>query len=146
MTINDATTLLIGHFIENDSLIEKNFNKFYTKKDIQEEVKACLYFSLSEMESKNIIKSSIIDTEDGQMKVWVLIKPIFFHEQLVQIDGQIAVAISNAVNSFFQSIGNNSTVSNPLNITKNDIAALLEILSMYAEQNLETGEKKESEK
>lgn len=147
MNITEASAVLIGHFIKNDSISNEQFNLFTGKgkKTNPIEIEAALSYALKELEDKGILSKYISINDKGtHIHTWVLKKPLIWNDQNIIIDGNTAIGISNSVNSFYQSIGENDSFCNPLSITNKDISILLDMVSLLAEQN--TSEKEDKEK
>ena len=138
MTVIEAKSLLVGYFIKHDSLSNEQFTSLAPKKTPANEAEAAFSFALQELENKGIVGKFIgVNDKGGALFTWSLQKPLILNQQTLTIDGQLAIAISNNVNSFYESVGDKESFCNPLEINQNDIEILLEICSLLSEQNLE---------
>lgn len=133
MTTLDAKQLLLIHFIKNDSLSYENIGKLIPSKQKKDECEYAIVAALNEL-TASLILSEMIKNQDkeDESKIWILNKSLSLYEQSVTIDGQLATKISGISNNFYQMVGEKSLNSNPLNITKDDILCLLEIINLYA--------------
>lgn len=134
MTINEASVLLTAYFIKNDSITNELFKNIVGRRKIPPyEYEAAFSCALQEFETKGIVSKFINVNDKGVTYfAWVLRKPIFEYSQKIDVNGHLAVAISNAVNSFFDSTNQKGVFSNPLQIQEQDLIILLEIIDMYA--------------
>ena len=146
MNINEAKNELIQFFIKKDSINNEEFKNFCTKKITPTESEAALFFALQDFENKGFVCKYIGSNPDGKLlTTWVLTRPLIFNNQNLVIDGDIAFRVSSTVNSFYDSIGDKQSFSNPLEISKQDIEILLTIISMYASENSKESKKQEGQ-
>ena len=138
MNIQEASAILFKHFLKNDSVNNEQFAQIAAKKSSFSEAEAAFSWALKVFEDRGIVsKFAGTNKDKAVIFTWVLNKPLALQEQLVSVDGTTAISISNAVNSFFQSTGNNNNYCNPLALTAADLGVLLEMISIYAQQNVQ---------
>lgn len=142
MNVTESTAILLEHFIKNDSITSEQFQSITPKKVQPSEAEAGFVYSLLEMEKRELlVKYNYITNEGKTIVVWILKQPIIFSKQLVEIDGNLSIGISNIVNDFFEQMGDKQNFCNPLSIKADDIKILLEIVNILAERNLEKDNK-----
>ena len=142
MNILEAKQLLLGYFLTKDTLSIDGFSSVVQQKNIKDETEAVLRAALLELDSLKIITKSFSNIENKQQEIWVLNKPLLSYEQSIQIDGNLAIKISSYVNNFLKTTGDTSIISNPLNISRDDIIILLDIIDLYAHSNVNDRKKK----
>lgn len=136
MNILEANSILLSHFIQNDSINNEYFNKFVTKKQSLSEVEAAMSYALAELETKGIVsKFTGVNANNALLFTWVLKQPLVFNNQSVKIGGDMGFTIANIVNSFYESIGGDGSC-NPLEITEEDLSVLTQMIEMYAEKDI----------
>ncbi len=138
MNISEASSILMSWFFKHDSISNEQFNEISPKKTPINEAEAGFSYALSEFEAKGFISKFIgANEKGGAVFTYILKKPLIFTNQNIQISGHTAIAISNTVNSFYESVNDKENICNPIDITGADIEILLEIISILSEQNSE---------
>jgi hypothetical protein len=145
MTITEASYSLIIHFIKNDSVTNEQFTQLAPKKVPRHESEAAFTHALQEFETRQIVRKLISSNSEGKsIFVWILNKHLENFDQTIVLSGNLSIEISKVVNSFYESVGDKQTTSNPLQITPHDIHILLEIIAILSEQNIENRKELES--
>lgn len=141
MNVLEAKQFILSVLIQKDSLTIKeclsNFGKNQNK-----ETEAAIRSALAELEQLKIINKVELSNSENNETIWILNKPLFSYEQNVMIDGLTAKKISLIVNNFLKTTGQTDVQSNPLNICKEDILILLDIIDLYAQSNIIERKKK----
>ena len=140
MNIFEAKRQLLDYFLDKDSLTVADFNKLTKTKNISDEQEAAIKLGLAELVELKVISSITVGSPEKQ--VWVLSKPLLAYEQSIPIDGLMALKISTYVNKFLQ-IAGEEPQSNPLNVSKDDLTILFDMIDLYAESHIQ--EKKNSQ-
>ena len=145
MNIQEASSILFRHFLKNDSINSEQFVQISGKKTQLSEAEAALSWALQVFEDRGIVAKFVGANKDkGVLFTWVLKKPLALQDQSLIVDGMTAINIANTVNSFFQSTNNQDRYCNPLAITSSDLSVLLEMISIYAQQNVQAVIKEQS--
>ena len=151
MNILTASQKLVNYFLKYDSINDEQIFGLVPEKEDHQAYYTAFTCALDEMEKNKIVVSKTQDIEIGRdeedeksnvppekMKftTWVLNRPLQNREQVLLIDGITALKISAVVNNFYQMANNGKMICNPIQITDNDILILLEVIALYAKQNM----------
>ncbi len=132
ITIQHIKTEAFNHFVSGETSlkVEQFIKKLEQKFDLS---------AFSQQEKYNLVYSAL-KSLDGictclAQDHYVLIKPISTYSQTIEIEGDMAVLISNVINTAVQRLrGDDSlTLTDPLNITSEDIHSL----ALMAQQTLQ---------
>ena len=122
MTIIEASGKLFKWFSEHESFeIDRDFIKLVMVSDNEERDKTAVLCSLAEFEKSQMIGSQIINDK----KHWVLRKAFSSYEQSVEIQSDLALAVSLALNEFCEAIEDDTDRCDPLNLSARDIQNLV---------------------
>ena len=125
MTISDAQTTLFSFFLKNDTFsLKDDFSRTFLPIGDENVLKKIVEKALDEYE-KNALVTRLSDTH------WVLTKPLHQFNQAIQIDGNIANAISELLNKYCEKYNDTYNLCNPLNIIERDLVNLLKIIDQY---------------
>jgi hypothetical protein len=132
ITIQHIKTEAFNHFVSGETSlkVEPFIKKLEGKFDLS---------AFSQQDKLNLVHSAL-KSLDGictclAQDHYVLIKPISTYSQTIEIEGDMAVLISNVINTAVQRLrGDDSlTLTDPLNITSEDIHSL----ALMAQQTLQ---------
>lgn len=138
MTIIEAKQKVLNHLINHDSVSFNDFNKFIeTSTDNTEGISAC-FGALTELANDNIVfLNPLADVAKPATLLYVLKQPLGSRTQTLTIDGELGLRIGEIINSFAEQVGSDGISADPLNINRQDISILCDIIGMLAEANTE---------
>jgi hypothetical protein len=128
MNVLDASQQLLVWFKENDTFNLSSNSKAINKKDacsLEEEAAICI--ALDSLEKLGVI------TKYKDQSIWVLGRPLNMFSQNVEINGIVALHVSNVINNFFSLSDDKENMCDSTNLTENDIMKLVEICSFMAQ-------------
>ena len=120
MTIYESYSFLFKFFQKEDLFsLDKNFTDLLIINNyIEAQNKKILSFALNLMEKDGVVNKISKDE-------WVLVKKLTQIEQSIRISGDLALALAEIVNKYYQLSGNQTYTCNPLAVSQADIAALV---------------------
>jgi hypothetical protein len=155
MNILTASQKLVNYFLKYDSINDEQIFGLVPEKEDHQACCAAFTCALDEMEKNQIVvskseeieigrdeeedeenKKTYVPSEKIKFTTWVLKRPLQNREQVLLIDGITALKVSAVVNNFYQMANNGQMIYNPIQITNNDILILLEVIALYAKQNM----------
>ena len=142
-TISEAVVLLFNFFIQKNIYTHsENYKDLLVVNGLDKELnQAIINKALEHLEKQEIVKQIGIKTDKVDTNYWVLVKPLSAIEQGVTISGETAMMITQTINSYCASFGDEKNMVNPLSITEKDIMNLLIIIQKMLGNNIvkETG-------
>jgi len=133
MTILDAYQMLNEFFNSNHVLnLNRDFKKIISITETEQEDRAAILCALKEMESGNLIKSTIVNN----VEYWVLFKPLESFSQPIELNYLLAAGIASVINRVCDVLENDSDRCNPKEITDKDLKNLIFIASKASVENL----------
>lgn len=125
MTVLEATNKLIEFFAANDFFeLEKDFSKVVLV-SLSEADKAAIIIALEELEKQRFVIKKVINEQE----FWVLLKPLAYQVQELQISLMTAIAVSTILNKYIEK--EEDKVS-PLRISEQDIFNLTVVATKQA--------------
>jgi len=124
MTVIEATSLLFKFFsVSEDFEMGRNFSDVVLiseNRGLEEAVVEAGLDSLVEM-------GVLVKKESKDNTYWILVKPLAYYEQKVEVTPDVAMRVSSLLNEVCAKLNNSDELCDPTNITNNDLANLVTI-------------------
>ena len=136
MNVTEASIKLFTWFSEHDTFeMEKDFIPLVLVTDKEAHDKAAIECALKSLEEGNLINSSKV----SEREIWVLQKPFSSFTQNVELNPELATAISTVINEFCEMIGDNTDLCDPSSVSTKDIQNIV-FLYRHVQDKLASGE------
>ena len=145
MTAIEAKSLIVEYLTEHDSVNYDDLNKFIKTSDDKTESLTALMAALQILTNDGVLfLNPVADVNNVKSLCWILIKPIFSHDQQVKINGELCFRIADVVNSVAEESGQKELFCDPLKLTEEDFTVLLGVISMMSENQEDNNDDDES--
>lgn len=125
MTVIEATSLLFKFFSEGEYFeMGRHFSDVVLISEDRGLEEAVVEAGLDSLENMGVIVKK--ESKDNKT-YWILIKPLAYYEQKVEVTPDVALRISTLLNEVCAKLNNTDELCDPTNISNNDLANLATI-------------------
>ena len=129
MTILEATGHLYNWYTEHDTFcIDKDFLSLITITEHPNQDKATVLCGLKKMKEMGLVSDEW--SPDNHRQYWILNKSLASFEQSVAVSPDLALTISNIINTFCERIEDDKEKCDPTNIEEKDLKNLIYIANL----------------
>lgn len=140
MTVIEATNKIWDYFSKNDVIVQTSYGQDDISKallivsdDISKERAAALC-ALNDLEKAEVVSRFHIEEENKTL--WILKRPFASFNQTVEVEPNLAIAISQIINQFCESIEDKTDTCDSTHLTGKDIKNLY-LISIHLASKLE---------